>query len=448
MQGFAKWTWALAAMIAGQTLASPISVLPGPTKVTPGGVQDIIITSKNTLNSTSNGSSGITHGTEASSGALTVNVVNNLAGTTSGQVNAYVIGKVDNEVAILQADGSWYYPPGTTSGVPITITEDVSIPIGAEGTTTTLTIPSYLSSGRVYVADGTITWYYVDDGSGGPGLVEPSSNNPSDPNADVNWGFFEFTNTEEGGLYANLSYVDFVGLVMGLSLTTTDGGVQTTLGLASDAVKTICEALVSQTATDGYPWASLCQTGTDGNYIRVAAPYDYISTDATAFEGYFDDYVSEVWSTYSTDPLIINTQAVGNSSCTTSGTTTMTCTGSSVTFAQPSAGDIFGCATGPFLVDGNNYDAAIVPRLCAAINRATLLLSGGDYQPSLPVADYYTVSPCNYYSKFVHENELDGQGYAFGYDDVTPDGGQNVSGELVSTIPESLTITVGGPTTA
>jgi Beta-1,3-glucanase len=375
---FDKLALVLAAMMAGQTLASPVSVrgLPGPTKVTPGGIEDVIVTKQNTLNGTTAGS-GTIQATE-DDGAISIIVENNLAGTTSGQVTAYVIGEVNGSPAILQTDGSWYTLPATSAAAPVAIDADYAIPIDAEGSSTTFTVPSYLSSGRIYIADGSLTFYTVTDGSGGGALVEPSVTNPSDPSADVNWGFVEFTNTAAGGMYSNPTYVDFVGLPLGLSLTTTDGAVTSSLGLASDAVSVICEALISQTAVDGYPWASLCQTSTSGDYLRVLAPYDYISTESTAFEGYFDDYVSEVWSAYSTTPLIIDTQVYGNSSCTTSGSDVMTCTDSSLTFAQPTAGDIFSCSTGPFVTDGNDYQIAIVPRLCAAFNRATFLLDGGD----------------------------------------------------------------------
>lgn len=451
MRGFTFWTSALAAIMVGQTLASPVAIRPQPVKVTPGGAQDIIITKQDTLNGTFKGTSA---GTEqsiqtvaaAASAALPLEIVNNFAGATSGEINAYVTGlDTSGNVVFLQADGSFYYPSGTTSSVPVQITADIGIPISGEGTTTTITIPDYISSGRVYLAVGSLEFFVVDNGSGGAALVQPSAVNPSDPSADVNWGFIELTNTEDGGLYTNISYVDFIGLILGMSLTGTDGSVQSALGLTSDAVSTICADLVAQTASDGQPWASLCQTDTAGNYIRVLSPNDYVSTDSSAFSDYFTDYISEVYSTYSSSPLTINTQTgTGNVTCTTGGSTTFTCEGSDVTFSEPAAIDIFGCNSGPFAVTGNSVDAAIVPRLCAAFNRATLLLSGGDVQPSLGADSYYTVAPCNYYSKFVHEVEVDGKGYAFSYDDVNPDG-ENASGELVSTIPASLTITVGGP---
>ncbi|KUL82790.1 hypothetical protein ZTR_10919 [Talaromyces verruculosus] len=446
MRGFVQCAAALAAFMVGQTLASPVArSLPGPVQVTPK-TGDVVITPKNFLNGTWKGNdtskSEVVH-SAAVSGTLPIEIVNNLAGSSSGSINAYIQGRdTSGAIVFVLADGSFYYPPGTSSGVPVAISEDLAIPLGAQGTTTSITIPNYLISGRVYFAVGDLTFYMVSGG-----LVQPSATNPSDASANLNWGFIELTNDPAAGLFTNISYVDFIGLILGMSLTSTDGTVQTALGLTADAVDGICTSLASQTASDGYPWASLCQTSTSGAYLRVLSPNDYISTDGSAFSDYWSSYISEVYSTYASNPLTINTQNTpGDVTCTTGGSSIMTCEGSDVTFAEPTAGDIFGCNSGPFAVTGNAVDTAVVPRLCAAFNRGTLLLPGGNLQPSLSADNYYTTSPCNYYSKFVHEKEVDGKGYAFSYDDVNPDG-ENASGELSSGSASLLSITVGGPST-
>ncbi|WPH03947.1 glycoside hydrolase family 64 protein [Acrodontium crateriforme] len=93
----------------------------------------------------------------------------------------------------------------------------------------------------------------------------------------------------------------------------------------------------------------------------------------------------------------------------------------------------------------NGIHRAVVPRLCAAFHRATILLNGGNVQPSLPASSYYTVNPTNYYNLFVHQNEADGRGYAFSYDDVNPStGGPDQSGVLVNMNAQLLQISVGG----
>lgn len=156
--------------------------------------------------------------------------------------------------------------------------------------------------------------------------------------------------------------------------------------------------------------------------------------------------MGQVWNLYGNESLIVNTQGPnGNVTCTTSGDN-LHCTGDNRSYSKPTEEDIFSCSSGPFSIQANDNDIhkAVAPRLCAAFERSTLLLNGGNYQPGLTSASYYTVAPINYYSKFVHDNELDG-GYAFAYDDVNPTG-EDQSSIITSKNPALLKLTVGGPT--
>jgi hypothetical protein len=125
----------------------------------------------------------------------------------------------------------------------------------------------------------------------------------------------------------------------------------------------------------------------------------------------------------------------------------LTCAQDNRSYSKPSARDIWGCNSGPFAIQSgdNAVHVAVVPRLCAAFVRSTLLLSGGNIQPSLGQSYYYTVDPTNYYSKAVHAREVDGKGYAFPYDDVNPDGNENASGTVSHATPDTLTVYVGSP---
>ena len=70
--------------------------------------------------------------------------------------------------------------------------------------------------------------------------------------------------------------------------------------------------------------------------------------------------------------------------------------------------------------------------------------TGGNIQPGLGATSYYQSAPTNWYSAFVHQNEVDGKGYAFSYDDVNPEG-ENQSGVVADSNPQVLTVVVGGP---
>ncbi|KAI9827983.1 MAG: hypothetical protein M1819_006826 [Sarea resinae] len=441
MRFLSSFAFAATAALLGRTLAAPVQ------PVHPGTAQNLIITSKNTINGSSTPiSNGTTHGPESTQ-ELPLSFVNNFSG--SGSINAYVTGlNTDNQVVFLQSDGSWYVPVATSS-TPTAITTNVALAVGAEGTTTKFTLPDYISSARVYFAVGELTFFVLEDESGGTSVVTPSSVNPDDPNAGVNWGFVELTNTADGGLYANISYVDFVGLILGMELLAGDGSTQTAQGLSANAVSEICGALATQGSSDGQPWGSLCQSDSSGNYLRAIAPSDFVSSNTSAFSDYWTEYIDQVWSQYTSSDLTIDTQgSAGNVSCSVSGSN-LTCAGDNRGYAKPSAEDIFGCNTGPFsIVSGDNdIHSAVVPRLCAAFDRTTLLLSGGNVQPSLGSSSYYTTSPTNWYSKFVHQYEVDGKGYAFPYDDVNP-AGENESGVVSDPSPQLLTVTIGGPSSS
>ncbi|KAF2483248.1 glycoside hydrolase family 64 protein [Neohortaea acidophila] len=382
------------------------------------------------------------------SGKLPLSIVNNLPGSHS--LNVYVTGlDSSSRLVMLRPNGKFFYPTvNETATTPQPIKERTNIRIGRYGTTTNITIPDWISSARVWVADGELKFFTVYvAGNTGPSLVEPSAVNPSDPSADVNWGFVELTNTKENGLFANISYVDFVGLVLGMSLVSRGGPVQTAEGLSANAVSVICDALAAQAEQDGQPWGNLCLANSAGTPLRVISPNDFISISPNAFQDYWSSYVDEMWTYYAKNNLTINTQSsAGNVNCSVSNGT-LYCAGDNRGYAQPTAGDIFGCNSGPFqiLSTDNLVHKAVVPRLCAAFTRTTLMLNGGQVQPALNSTNYYTTEPTSYYSKFVHENEMDGKGYAFSYDDVTPDTAINQAGVVADPRPELLTIVVGGP---
>jgi hypothetical protein len=428
-----KWCLAFAGLL-NYALAAPLTAKPG-------DIKDIEITEKNTLNGTFD--KGHATYTSSVNAQLPLIFTNNFA---SGPINVYVTGlDVNNQIVFLLGNGQWYYPPGTASTIPIPVTSDVSISLGGQGSSTQVTLPDYISSGRIWVAAGSLTFFVVANVDGQSSLVEPSAANPADPSANINWGIAELTYIVEG-IYADISYVDFVGMPVGLTLQSSDAGNQSALGVDSNAVASICSALQAQGAADGQGWNDLCVTDGNGNPIRVLAPYDAMSVNGGYFSSYWTDYVNQVWTYYSSNSLTIDTQTnAGDVTCQVSGDT-LICDGDNRGYAKPSAADIFGCNSGPFAIQtgDNDIHKAVIPRLCAAFDRTTLLLEGGNLQPSLNSSDYYTTAPTNYYSKFVHEHEVGGTGYAFAYDDVAPSGDPGCAGLVTASKPTCLEIIIGG----
>ncbi|TFB01048.1 hypothetical protein CCMA1212_006893 [Trichoderma ghanense] len=448
MRTFTILTALIGAVSAAPSLisraATPFSV------ASPGDVHDITLTANNTLNGTyhspaTSDANKFANQAQPKPGHLPIKLVNSFGG---GHVNAYISGlDSENRVVFIKGDGSLLYPSSGGSSTPVPVSDAVKIPLPAKGKSITITVPIVLTSARIYFAEGTLPFFIVKIPTG-DGLVQPSPANLKDPSAGVNWGFVEVSYTEGKSVYANISYVDFVGMILSMTLSVKDGsGTQITRGLHSYALKEICQALAQQTHKDGFPWASTCITNSHGTPIRALAPGDYGAIKPAAFQHYWTPYVDKVWQHYTKSALTINTQtAAGKVKCHVKGDK-LYCDGDNRGYSKPSANDIWGCNSGPFAIQAGDNDIhkAVVPRLCAAFVRSTLLIPGGDVQPGVSRSKYYKVGPTNHYSRLVHKFEVDGRGYAFPYDDVNPDGNENASGTLASGAPDKLTVYVGAP---
>jgi hypothetical protein len=360
--------------------------------------------------------------------------------TGSDTVYAFVTGQAlgnGNALMLLQADGQTPYYPASPSAPGSPLAVDCAIPLGASGgPAVTVTVPQ-LADARLWFSIGTPLTFLLNPG---PGLVEPSVTNPSDPNIGIQWDFAEFTyNSAE--LFANITMVDFTCLPIGLTLTDTSGGTQTVAGLPGGGLDTVCAGLAAQQAADGNPWTDLIVTS-GGQNLRALSPQNGMVLNSSLLAGYYDDYVSQVWQRYESAPLTVDTQA-------SYGTVTGQVSGGTLTFpgvgsfAAPTTADIFSCATGPFSTAGASGEAlAVIPRLAAAFNRSTLLTDASQPDGEDP-ARYYANAITNHYARLVHAALADGLGYAFPYDDVTPDNGVNQSGPVSSGSPARLTVTLG-----
>jgi Beta-1,3-glucanase/Carbohydrate binding module (family 6) len=371
----------------------------------------------------------------ATASTLDIALVN---ATSSGDVYAYFTGldiNNGNALFLLQSDGRTAYHPGSPGSAGAALGQDCGIRLGAPGSTTTVSVPQ-LAGARVWFSVGQPLTFLLNPG---PVLAQPSVGDPSDPNYNVTWDFCEFT-FNSSQLYANLSYVDFVCLPIALTLAETNGNTQYIKGLPTNGLDLVCSGLSAQNAADGVGWDRLI-VASGGENLRALSPTNGMMLDPSLFQGYFEPYVSQVWSHYSSNTLTVDTQASW-------GTVTGQVAGGALvfggvgSFAPPATVDIFNCGTGPFDV-GNNEMGVLVARISAALNRSTLLANPNQPDGENP-ADYYAGSITNHYARIVHSANLDGLGYAFPYDDVTPPGGVNQGGAVAAADPALLTITVGG----
>ena len=378
----------------------------------------------------------------ATSSTLSIGLQNQ---TTSNTVYAYITGlAIDNSNAVflLQSDGATPYYPSNPGANGTPLSANCAIALGAPGTTRTVTIP-YIAGGRIwFCVDNTLT-FLLNPGASGPGLVEPSVTNTSDLNYYLTWDFCEFTyNSAE--LYANISYVDFVCLPIALTSTSTTGIVQHVGGLPSNGLTTVCNNLIAQNNIDGAGWDQLV-VNNNGSNLRALSPSNGVVFNSSLFENYWTSYVASVWAKYVSTPLVIDTQAWGTVSGYTSNDRTQLVFGNIGSFTQPCAADIFSASSGAFAAQATNTAELlnIGARLDAAFNRSTLLIDAG--QPiAEAVSTYYSHDCTNHYARIVHAANVDGLGYTFPYDDVTPTGGADQSGKVEDGSPASLLVTVGG----
>ncbi|MFF7635806.1 beta-1,3-glucanase family protein [Kitasatospora sp. NPDC008050] len=360
----------------------------------------------------------------------------------SDTVYAYITGAdSSNRPGFVGPDGVFHAlanPAGNLTPVP-----DFSIPLGSSGGAgVALTLSQYISGGRVWFSAGNKIQFFVNPAVGGgqPGLVEPGFST-SDPNWPTNWSFCEFT-WNSANLYANISYVDLVAAAISMA-STGAAGSQEVSPLPAGALDALASGLVAQHAVDGAPWDQLVVKDGSGTVLRVLAP----THSPVSFGSYFSPYVDQVWSRFQSTPLTIDTQnpAFGSFSGTVSnGVLTFTgLNADEVAFTEPSTDDIFSCASGPLYNSGGDARGAVAARLSAALNRSTLLLSGGTQQPSgVTAGQYYQNAITNHYARLVHANAS--IGYAFPYDDVGPTGSAPVDGHLQDPAPTSWTVTFGG----
>ncbi|KZZ99313.1 CBM6-containing protein [Moelleriella libera RCEF 2490] len=360
--------------------------------------------------------------------------------TGAGQLFAHITGRDDHGIVLISSDGTTAYRPPSPNSTLQPLGAECAIAIGASGSSRTVAIPRIFGARIWFCKDKPLSFLI----NPGPNLVEPSATNPSDPNYDLDWGFCEFTwNQQE--IYANVSFVDFVGLPISLQLKTSGGAIKTVPGLPHDGLSRICAALQAQGRADGKGWDKLVIRSSSGRELRALSPNSGGVLFPRLFEGYYQSYVDAVWNKYSSENLTVNTQFEwGNvAGRVKDGKLDFDGVGS---FAKPSASDIFTCSTGPFAAgpDVTPKRLNIGARLAAAFNRSTLLINN-EQPEGENVKRYYEEPITNHYARICHEVSVESRGYAFPYDDVGSSSGTDQSGFVNAPDPKELIVSVGRP---
>jgi hypothetical protein len=376
---------------------------------------------------------------DAAPSSFNIELVNNI---NSANVHAYIQttdGGTKDKV-LITSEGQVYKPVASSKdeATPVPKSAKCGIPLGPLGSTTTITMPIAMLTGRIYVADGELDISALQVGSATE-LQHPSFANEQDPNFNTSFGFVEI-NQPDSKVWANPTYVDFVGLPIAMEMVFKDYALNVS-GLPANGVKQVCDRLKDEENKDGYPWSSLCLKDDSGEPFRVLSP----EHRSGSFTNYFDDYINQVWTRFGTDGIVFDLQSNEPLvSCHMHGDS-MVCSSTPLPFSKPASAEIWGCNTGPFANTGDACHDHTGSRFCAAFHRGTLLLPGGAIQPNLSISKYYPGdAPHNKYARIVHEVQVDHMGYTFPYDDVKPDFNSEVSGTISGENPSALRIYVGG----
>ena len=195
----------------------------------------------------------------------------------------------------------------------------------------------------------------------------------------------------QGGWNGNTTQVDAFVIPLTISLFKADGSART-MGI-TESRKAIFDAFKAEAPKEFLSCI-------DGDK-QILSPHKADFQPGAANGNYFDKYVDEIWDMYATE----KTTPGGWTGKVVDGALTFTKTGQKdqVLHKKPSTSDIL-------LGEG---ELAHLPGFCSAFNRHVAADPGDWSNP----AKFYKTLPYNYYSKFWHEQTVDGKAYGFCYDD-------------------------------
>jgi Beta-1,3-glucanase len=355
-------------------------------------------------------------GTASAASTLPITIVNHTNMYANNQIWMYIVGTnlSTGQQAYVRSDGSLVAVTPSLNGSDGFA--DLSIPMVADGDTHQ-TLPNM--AGRIYFSiNDKLKFKVVTDGNGNNALQYPAGWVSSDPSYNVLHDWIEFT--FNGGMFCNTTMVDMFSVPLAINLT--GSANQTTGTLKSGGRNAIFSGIAAQS-----DFSRLIV----GNNLRVIAPGHGI--DAGLFSStYYDSYVNQVWSTYSSQSL--NVTVNGTTYTGRVSGNTMNFTGGVASFAKPSTQNIFYC-NGALGAPNDGLTGPVAAALGAAYNRSTL--ASNPNQPVTDSSQYYQNATTNHYSQVIHQNTVDGKAYGFPFDDVC-----SYASYIQDTSPNGMSITL------
>ena len=289
-------------------------------------------------------------------------------------------------------------------------------------------------SGRIYISMGQPMYMSVTPaGSNGiSGYAGPNPQNPTDPNINTHYDWYEYTSglNADGtnNIYINTTQVDYFGLPLLLDLWDGNSGI-TLGGVTSGHGQTGINESIANIDAEYTAQTPSAFHLTPVSSLRIPSPDKSTFVAGQPNATYFDSYVSSVWSYYTTNSLSVT---LGNRVFTgtvqganfvfTEPNPVAGAAGASYPIGEPTTENVVAC-DGVFGTDTfsslpnsdprKGVESGIETALCATFNRHIVQNPSEWATP----ADYYLAAPANYYAQFWHNHSVGALAYGFPYDD-------------------------------
>jgi len=360
---------------------------------------------------------------------LKVTVVNNSDVSTDDRVYVQMIGidpagsgklghidlATSTWVAISESDNTVTPPSGPWGKLFTNYARKMSDLAGATHTRS-FNIP-HIISGRVNISLDPPTYFHINPG---PGLERPSAVDPALPNYRLIFDKVELDWENGQAPFFNTTTVDFFSIPFLLELKLSNGA--SAMRGFTKSKKEIMDSLQSLPSV----WQNgIVKNGAE--IVRFIAPQNLL--DPNPFANYFDSYVAQCWTYYTSNALTLqnqpNTAPWSATGQVVGGAFTFTVAGTGeVVTINNLAGQgkhIFGCdGAGYLFTTGSDSipKQGIITQMGAALNRSVLLnIKDATTWWNNP-AQFYTQDATNQYSKVLHGAAYQGYCYGFPYDDV------------------------------
>ncbi len=258
---------------------------------------------------------------------------------------------------------------------------------------------------RMYLSAGSPCYIKTFDN----GYYWPDVNNTADPNRDIYFDFIEFT-INNTGYHGNTTRVDGFGFPIQHRLINKAGNYDRTVGEFESETRSGLFAKYQNEVPTEFKELGILQYP-----YRILPPWrGNAFKPGGAYAGYYDNYVNQLWSAYTSRYLTFSCWDGTYSGHVVGNNFVFSKNGGAYNiyiYGKPTTLNIL--AGSGNLISGTPDEQTVGYQLCAALNRHIVEDPANWNNPN----SLYKSAPANYYSKFWHDHSIDGLAYGFCFDD-------------------------------